>query len=275
MTEDSPLPPRMGPAVVTYVATLLAALYVWGAYRPQGLALGLTIAAPVAALAWLARQGYRRRRMGSCDNLAQRTYNRRAIPLMIAYVAALAVAIWLRDRIAPTGLLAVALAILPALPLVGMVWALGRLLVEEQDEYLRSLHVRQFMIATGFMLVVTCVWGFLETFGLVPHVPMYWAFIIWCAGLGIGTLDALMKESPQGAARPSATGARAISRQGSRCRGRASTRSRPANTIRRCHSLSESPLCSSSRSKPFSPVIDPARNSKCLSFSRRCSFRSR
>jgi hypothetical protein len=101
---------------------------------------------------------------------------------------ALAVAIWLHEAMAPTGPLAVALAILPALPLIGMIWAMGRLLVEEQDEYLRSLHVRQFMIATGFMLTVTCVWGFLETFELVPHVPMYWAFIIWCAGLGIGTM---------------------------------------------------------------------------------------
>jgi len=188
MVEEAPLPPRMGPAVVTYVATFLAAIYVWAAYRPQGVALALTIAAPVAALLWLARQGYRRRRMGSCNNAAQRAYQRRAVPLMIAYVAALAIAIWLHDRLAPTGPFAVALAILPALPLIGMIWAMGRLLVEEQDEYLRSLHVRQFMIATGFMLTVTCVWGFLETFELVPHVPMYWAFIIWCAGLGIGTM---------------------------------------------------------------------------------------
>jgi len=188
MVEDAPLPPRMGPAVVTYVAALFAAIYVWAAYRPQGVALALTIAAPVAALAWLARQGYRRRRMGSCTNPAQRAYQRRAIPLMLAYVAALTIAIVLHDRLAPTGPLAVALAILPALPLIGMIWAMGRLLVEEQDEYLRSLHVRQFMIATGFMLAVTCVWGFLETFELVPHVAMYWAFIIWCAGLGIGTL---------------------------------------------------------------------------------------
>jgi len=188
MVEEAPLPPRMGPAAVTYVVTVIAAVYVWAAYRPQGVALALTIAAPVAALLWLARQGYRRRRMGSCNNAAQRAYQRRAVPLMIAYVAALAIAIWLHDRLAPTGPFAVALAILPALPLIGMIWAMGRLLVEEQDEYLRSLHVRQFMIATGFMLTVTCVWGFLETFELVPHVPMYWAFIIWCAGLGIGTM---------------------------------------------------------------------------------------
>jgi hypothetical protein len=188
MTEDSPLPPRIGPAAVTYVAAVLAALVVFIGYHPRGWALALTIAVPVAALGWLARQAFRRRRMSNCNNPAQRAYVRRSVPLMIAYVAALFVAIRLHDTIAPTGPLAVALAILPALPLIGVVWALGRLLVEEQDEYLRSLHVRQFMIATGFMLVVTCIWGFLEMFDLVPHVPMYWAFIIWCAGLGIGTL---------------------------------------------------------------------------------------
>ena len=188
MVEDTSIPPRMGPAMVAYVASVLGALIVWIAFRPEGLWLVLILAPPAASLAWLARQAYRRRRMGECNNLAQRAYRRRAVPLMIAYVAALAVAIWLHESLAPTGPFAVALAILPALPLIGMIWAMGRLLVEEQDEYLRSLHVRQFMIATGFMLTVTCVWGFLETFELVPHVPMYWAFIIWCAGLGIGTM---------------------------------------------------------------------------------------
>jgi hypothetical protein len=188
MVEDSPLPPRIGPAILTYVVALLGALAFWIAYHPQGLALALIVAAPVAALAWLARQAFRRRRMGNCNNPAQRAYTRRAVPLMIAYVVALTAALWLHEQLAPTGPLAVALAILPALPLIGVVWALGRLLVEEQDEYLRSLHVRQFMIATGFMLVVTCIWGFLETFELVPHLPMYWAFVIWCAGLGIGTM---------------------------------------------------------------------------------------
>ena len=188
MVEDTTLPPRMGPAMVAYVASFLGALIVWIAFRPEGLWLILILAPPAASLAWLARQAYRRRRMGECNNLAQRAYRRRAVPLMIAYVAALTVALWLHDTLAPTGPLAVALAILPALPLIGMIWAMGRLLVEEQDEYLRSLHVRQFMIATGFMLAVTCVWGFLESFALVPHLPMYWAFVIWCAGLGIGTM---------------------------------------------------------------------------------------
>ena len=69
-----------------------------------------------------------------------------------------------------------------------MVWAMGRLLVEEKDEYQRSLIVRQGLIATGFMLAVTSVWGFLESSDQVPHLPMYWAFIIWAAGLGVGSM---------------------------------------------------------------------------------------
>ena len=44
------------------------------------------------------------------------------------------------------------------------------------------------MVATGFMLAGDHVWGFLENLRLWCRiVPMYWAFIIWCAGLGVGT----------------------------------------------------------------------------------------
>jgi hypothetical protein len=185
MVEDAP-PPRIGPAMVTYIAAVLAALCVWLAWHPQGLALALTLAAPLAAMGWLIRQAYRRRRASNCSNPAQRRYTRRAVPLMIAYVAFLAVSLWLRDNWAPTGLLAVALAILPALPLVGVIWALGRLLVEEQDEYLRMLMVRQTLWASAFALSVATVWGFLESFDMVGHVEAYYVAVLWFGGLGLG-----------------------------------------------------------------------------------------
>jgi hypothetical protein len=180
-------PPRMGIPVIVYMVTLLGALYVWHAFRPNGLFLAVTVAAPAAALIWLAQRAITRRRVSDCRSVATRSYLRRFLPLMIAYVLLLFGAVWLNKATEPSGFLAFILAVLPALPLVGVIWAIGRLLVEEKDEYLRSLHVRQFLVATGFMLVIACVWGFLETFGQVPHVPMYWAFIIWCVGLGVGT----------------------------------------------------------------------------------------
>ena len=191
MTVDSdPLArvPSKGLAVLAYCVSLLAAMLIYATLHQTGSWLSTTIALPVLALIWCASVVIRLRRARVCvPSAANRAYMRRFIPMMLAYVLVLFGVVWINQRYAPSGPTAVILAVLPALPMVGVVWALGRLLVEESDEYLRSLTVRQFMIATGFMLCVTSIWGFLDAFGQVPHVPMYWAFIIWCVGLGVGS----------------------------------------------------------------------------------------
>jgi hypothetical protein len=183
---ERPLPNRGLPTLV-YVVSFLGACYIWMVYRPHGALLALSIAVPVLALAWVLRACFLHRRIAGPASPAQRAYLRRFVPLMILYVACLFAAIRVNQMMAPNGILAVALAILPSLPLIGVVWSIFRLVTDETDEYQRSLVVRQILIATGLMLAVSCVWGFLETFGQVPHVPMYWAFIIWCAGLGVGS----------------------------------------------------------------------------------------
>jgi hypothetical protein len=192
MTTDSDTPPRLpskGLAVLAYCVSFLGAMLVYATLHPTGLWLAVTIAVPVLALIWCVSVVLRLRRARVCaPSSANRAYLRRFVPMMLLYMLVLFAVVWLHDRIAATGPLAILLAILPALPLIGVVWALGRLLIEEQDEYLRSLTVRQFMVATGFMLTVTSIWGFLDAFDQVPHMPMYWAFIIWCVGLGVGTM---------------------------------------------------------------------------------------
>ena len=77
-------------------------------------------------------------------------------------------------------------AVLPALPIIGIFGAIGRYLVEEQDEYVRMLMVRQTLWASGFALSVATVWGFLESFDLVGHVDAYYVAVLWFGGLGIG-----------------------------------------------------------------------------------------
>ncbi|HEY1607018.1 MAG TPA: hypothetical protein VGF77_15630 [Allosphingosinicella sp.] len=192
MNADSDAPTRLsgkGLPTLAYCVSFLGAMFVYFTLRPTGFWLGVTVAVPVLALAWLAMVVIRLRRQLACSgSAANRAYLRRFLPLMALYMLIVAGEVWLDDRITPARPLAIALAILPALPLIGVVWAFGRLLVEESDEYLRSLTVRQFMIATGFMLCATSIWGFLDAFGQVPHMPMYWAFILWCVGLGVGTL---------------------------------------------------------------------------------------
>ena len=85
----------------------------------------------------------------------------------------------------PTGALLVALSILPALPIIGVIGVIGLYLVEETDEYLRTRVVQAMLVGLGFMLAVASAWGFMEEGGVVPHVPAYWAFILWCAAWGV------------------------------------------------------------------------------------------
>jgi hypothetical protein len=113
-------------------------------------------------------------------------YNRRVIILSLIYAAALIGAVYGFKHQLLSGPVAWIVAILPALPIIGMLLVIGRYLTEETDEYLRDMMVRQALIATGFALSISTAWGFLENFGLVPHVYAYYAVILWFAGLGIG-----------------------------------------------------------------------------------------
>ena len=119
-------------------------------------------------------------------NPAQRRYNRSVLLLSLAYAFILFGVITFFKNSSPTGLSAYAAAILPALPIIGVFFAMGRYLVDEQDEYLRMLTVRQTLWASGFMLSVATIWGFLENFNLVDHIDAYYAAVLWFGGLGLG-----------------------------------------------------------------------------------------
>ena len=120
---------------------------------------------------------------------AMRRYVIRLAVLMAAYLALLLGSIHLFQQIHPTGVAAYALAIAPALPVVGVFWTVMRLLVEEQDEFVRMLLVRQSLIATGFCLTIVTIWEFLQNFELVPPGNGgFGAAFFWFAGLGVGAL---------------------------------------------------------------------------------------
>lgn len=115
-------------------------------------------------------------------NPAFSRYMRRFLVLLLLYVVVVwVVAFWFNQG-GPRGWLRYIVAVLPALPIIGVIAAQGAFLVEQQDEYLRMLMVRQSLIAIGFTLVVTTIWGFLETFALVSHMPAYAVFILFCVG---------------------------------------------------------------------------------------------
>lgn len=114
-------------------------------------------------------------------------YSYRLSATMTLYVGVLiAVNLWFRTA-PPIGPLAYVAAALPALPIAGVFVIMGRLFVEMQDEYVRAQFVRHSLMATGLTLSIITGWGFLERFGLAPHVAGYYASTIWFALLGLIT----------------------------------------------------------------------------------------
>jgi len=122
-------------------------------------------------------------------NPAARRYTKRLFVLMAAYVLCLILAKGMFKRGLAEGALAYVLAVLPALPIIGVFWAVMRLLVEQTDEYLRMLLVRQCLFATGFALFVTTIREWLQNFDLIAAGDGgFGAAFFWFAGLGLGAL---------------------------------------------------------------------------------------
>jgi hypothetical protein len=119
---------------------------------------------------------------------AWKRYNKRVVWLSLAYAAVLLPAVYGFKHQLIGGPAAYLVAVLPALPLIGIFAAIGRYLIEEQDEYVRMLMVRQTLWASGFTISAATIWGFLDNFGLVGHADGYWVAILWFFGLGIGGL---------------------------------------------------------------------------------------
>lgn len=122
-----------------------------------------------------------------CDPAYSR-YLKRLIPASLVYVAAIVLATMLIPDKASASPLTVGIALLPGLACTAIIWAMARLLVEMEDEYLRLIEIKKALIATGFALAVAATWGLLELYTDVPKLPVFLIFPIWCGGLAIGQL---------------------------------------------------------------------------------------
>jgi len=122
------------------------------------------------------------------NSAAHRRYVWRVAAAMTFYVLTLLLANYLIDDVGVRGAPAFAAALLPALSVAAVFWALARLLIEETDEYLRSLLVRQILVASGITLTAATLWGFLEDFALITPVPAWYIAPLFFFGLGVGAV---------------------------------------------------------------------------------------
>lgn len=143
---------------------------------------------PMLLLIPLIRSVERGGNLAGCNSPALNRYNRRGLVWAFGYVAALFFAISVNDWLAPEGPLLWLIAVLPALPIVYFVWALYRYLVEETDEYLKMRYVGDALFGLGLLLIVSTIWGFLESFEVVPHVASWIVVPVWAIGLGLSQI---------------------------------------------------------------------------------------
>lgn len=112
-------------------------------------------------------------------------YTRRFVIASLGYMLGLGIAITLSERMELSGAGAFAIALLPVLPIFAMIWTMARYLIEEDDEFLRHRATMASLFGLGLVLAAGSFWGFLETFGVAPHIDAWWTFPVWAIGMGI------------------------------------------------------------------------------------------
>lgn len=80
--------------------------------------------------------------------------------------------------------MAAVLAILTALPILGVFWTIFRLVAEMDDEYQRLLMTKQIMVGTAMTLAIATVWQFLNAYDVLAQGPQ-WIGAIWFAMFGV------------------------------------------------------------------------------------------
>ena len=126
---------------------------------------------------------------------AARRYTLRFSAFMAVYVVAIfGVSFWFRGDDAPQGALRYAAAALPALPVLGVIWAMGAYMLELTDEYQRLRLATGMLWATGLTLAVCTVWGFLQNYADVWTPPLYSVFILFMALFGLAQCVTAVRE---------------------------------------------------------------------------------
>lgn len=155
----------------------------------KGPLAGLLIASPTLLIIKAALNAlYNARHSTNPDSAVRGRYIGRILAITLVYIVSLVAALMLTDRADPITPLTIILALLPGIAVAMYFWAMARLIVEMTDEFQKTLLVRQSLIATGVTMASASIYGFLENFGVAPHVDAFWWPIVWFGGLAIGAL---------------------------------------------------------------------------------------
>ncbi len=183
-SENPPRPWIWATLFVTNMALIAAADIFDVIEQPVPLILIMLNMCLLAPMIAAARQ--RQEQIGAMSP-ALRIYNNRALACMFIYMVAMIAGGNLYHVVGEGSPLLWPIAIVPVLPLLGMIWTMYRYYQDEQDEFLRHRAVTGALVGLVLVLVTGTVWGFFEMYGLVPHIWNWWVFPVWAIGLGLTT----------------------------------------------------------------------------------------
>ncbi|MEL6706900.1 MAG: hypothetical protein AAFP79_01360 [Pseudomonadota bacterium] len=167
-------------------------------------ALFILLIAPMATLIGAAMALLKANESGSGEcvpkGVAQRRYIKRVAVSTSLYLASFAALTLTEGNAEIPRAARFALAVLTGLAVSGVFWAIARLIIEETDEFLRMLTIRQVLIASAIALSAASIWGFLEAADFVPHLDAYWIAVVWFVGLFVGALVNRIEHGTWGAA---------------------------------------------------------------------------
>ncbi len=122
----------------------------------------------------------------SPNKLAQRRYVTRLLSVMAVYVLAILAGVTMKAQGLLNPQTTALVALIPGLCIVLVFWAMGRLIVELKDEFMRMLIVRQVLIATAFAFSLAAIHGFLSSFDVIEKVDAFYWPVTFFFGLFIG-----------------------------------------------------------------------------------------
>ncbi len=121
-------------------------------------------------------------------SLASRRYLRRTAVATALYL----VTVFLTFHVFYHGKLALpaalALAMVPSIPILGIIAIVALYLKEEKDEFQRELFIQSLLWGAGSTLALTSFWSFVHLFAHFPPPDGFHVFVLFWLGVGLSAL---------------------------------------------------------------------------------------
>jgi xanthosine utilization system XapX-like protein len=116
---------------------------------------------------------------------AGKRYQRWVLVTMSIYLVVLFAAIFVVKHTHPHGWLLYTISVVPALPLLAMLGALGVYLTEEKDEYIRLITMRSLLVATAVLLAMLVVDEVLRSISGAGALPPFTSWVTFFMTFGV------------------------------------------------------------------------------------------